>query len=94
MTHISNWRDLIRVEGEYKEYMMVPLNGYQMGNLIDAIAQVRDTGDWYGEFCDIVAAAMRAGDIKELGSNHGRTFTLEQIEAREIRSDEQTQRGS
>ena len=84
MTDISNWRNLIYIAGRYNEYLMVPLNEYQMGNLIDAIAQVKDTGDWYGEFCDIVAAAMRAKGIKELSSNNGRTFTLEQIERREV----------
>jgi len=84
VTDISNWAQFIHTAGQYSEYTMVPLNEYQMGNLIDAIAQVKDTGDWYGEFCDIVAAAMRARGIKELGSNNGRTFTLEQIGRREV----------
>ena len=38
----------------------VPLNEYQMGNLIDAISQVQDTGDWWHEFCSIVARAISA----------------------------------
>ena len=71
MTDISNWRDCIHimkiqarspwteVPCGHHEYLMVPLNDYQMGNLIDAISQVSDTGDWYGEFCEIVASAMR-----------------------------------
>ena len=84
MTDIDNWRSLIHSAGKHGEYLMVPLNEYQMGNLIDAIAQVNDTGDWYGEFCDIVAAAMRAKGIAVLGSNNGRTFTLEQIEQRKV----------
>jgi len=84
MTDISNWRDLIRVEGDYNEYLVVPLNTYQMGNVIDALSQVRDTGDWYGEFCDIIAAAIRKAGLKELRSNNGRTFSLEQIEKREL----------
>jgi hypothetical protein len=98
MTDISNWRGAIHImktrhrdpwsgkEDDYfDERLMVPLNEYQMGNLIDAIAQVSDTGDWYGEFCDIVAAAMRLAGLKTISSNNGRTFTLEQVESRDIR---------
>src|SRR5574337_896076 len=98
MTDISNWRSALHIRKvhhqdpwdgreteHYVERIMVPLNDYQMGNLIDAIAQVPDTGDWYGEFCDIVAAAMRLGGIKELRSNNDRTFTLAQVESRDIR---------
>ena len=91
MTDISNWRDCIHImktwskdpqeEGAYLyERLMVPLNEYQMGNLIDAMSQVRNTGDWYGEFCAIVAAAMRFKNYKQLTSNNGRAFSLEQIE--------------
>ena len=98
MTDISNWPETVHImkvphkdvwtgkeDNFLIERIMVPLNEYQMGNLIDAIAQVSDTGDWYGEFCDIVAAAMRLAGLKTISSNNGRTFTLEQVESRNIR---------
>ena len=82
MTDISNWPALIRKEGPY---VMVPLNVYQMGNLIDALAQVKDNGDWWGELQNIVAAAMDVQGVKELHSNTGRTFTRDQIWNHDIR---------
>jgi hypothetical protein len=57
-----------------REYVMIPLNAYQMGNLIDALAQVAETGDWYGEFCDIIAVAMRKAALTELSSNPDKTY--------------------
>jgi hypothetical protein len=82
MTDISNWPELIRKEGNY---MVVPLNEYQMGNLIDALAQVPDTGDWWSEIQDIVAVAMKYGCIDEVRSNTGKIYTREQILDRAIR---------
>ena len=38
----------------------------QMGNLIDALAQVAVTGDWYGEFCDIIAVAMQKSALTKI----------------------------
>jgi hypothetical protein len=76
MTDIGNWRDLIRVEGAY---ILVPLNAYQMGNLLDALTQAKDTGDWWRELQDIVAAAMDKAEIKEVQSNTGLTFTQGRI---------------
>jgi hypothetical protein len=64
------------------EYVMIPLNPYQMGNLIDALAQVAVTGDWYGEFCDIIAVAMHKSNLAKLWSNRGHIYTYEQIRAR------------
>jgi hypothetical protein len=61
------------------ERIMVPLNEYQMANLIDAISQVECNGDWYHEFCAIVARAMKIGGIKTLRSNRGRTFSIEDV---------------
>jgi len=98
MTDISNWYQTIFImkypnrniwTGEEEEYfverIMVPLNDYQMGNLIDALSQVENTGDWYGEFCDIVARAMKVAGLKKLCSNRGNTFTIEDIEKRNIK---------
>ena len=98
MTDISNWPETVHImKVPHKdvwtgkevnfliERIMVPLNEYQMGNLIDAIAQVQDTGDWWGEFCAIVARAMRVAGLKTISSNRGRTFTLEQVASGAIR---------
>jgi hypothetical protein len=96
MTDTGSWPDLIhvaRIMGNTEiiggvpvqpasEYVMIPLNPYQMGNLIDALAQVAVTGDWYGEFCDIIAVAMLKSALTELSSNRGHVYTYEQIRAR------------
>jgi hypothetical protein len=92
MTDTFPWRHLIHVakvrtddfrgEPAFLEYVMVPLKEYQMGNLIDAVAQVAETGDWYGEFCDIIADAMRKSALTKLSSNLGKLYTYEQIRAR------------
>jgi len=92
MTDTGPWRDLIHVakvrsgdwhgEPTFREFVMIPLKPYQMGNLIDAIAQVANTGDWYGEFCDIIAVAMQKSALTELSSNRGNVYTYEQIRAR------------
>lgn len=82
MTDVNNWPKLIREEGGY---VMVPLNPYQMGNVIDALAQVPDTGDWWSELQDIIGVAMRVANIEEVRSNSGKVFTREQILNRAIR---------
>lgn len=97
---MSGWDSLVQVamlrsidllKGKYYEppsfqrYILVPLNEYQMGNLIDAIGQVQDNGDWYGEFCNIVAVAMEKAGVSELTSNRGFKFTLGDIKSRNIR---------
>jgi len=90
MTDMSYWTDLINVcllrnvnwHGNYYEppsysrYVVVPLNEYQMGNLVDALAQVQDNGDWYGEVCNIISTAMRKAGIAELTSNRGNKYTV------------------
>jgi hypothetical protein len=92
MTDTKDWRRLIHVatvgtgdwhgEPTSAEYAMIPLNPYQMGNLIDAVAQAPETGDWYGEFCDIIAVAMEKWTLTKLSSNRGTVYTYEQIRAR------------
>ena len=64
---------------------LFPLNAYQMGNLVDALSQVHDNGDWWGEFLNMVWAAMDKLGIAELRSNNGRTFTKDQVWSRNIR---------
>jgi hypothetical protein len=103
VTDISNWYETIHImkimhrdalsgehDGTLSEYLMVPLNEYQMGNLIDAVAQVDATGDWYGEFCDIVAHAMRFMGIAELRSNRGNTYTVADVTSRMLRKSSDT----
>jgi len=91
MTDITNWADTVHImkypgrnaftgEEEYLiERIMVPLDHYQMGNLIDAIGQVQDTGDWWHEICHIVARAMQVARLDKLHSNRGNTFTLQDV---------------
>lgn len=85
MTDIGNWPDLIKRDGQYSEYIMLPFNEYQMGNIVDALSQVQENGDWWGEFLNIVHATMDKFGIQELRSNNGRTFTKDQIWSRNIR---------
>jgi hypothetical protein len=59
------------------------LNAYQVGNLIDAIGQAVDNGDWYGEFCNMVEQQMEG--IEKLASNRGNKFTRTDIQSRNIR---------
>ena len=81
MTDISNWPDLVEVKGHY---VMVPLNEYQMGNLMDALTQAQDSGDWWHELQDIVGVAMKKAGINEVRSNNGLTFTQDQIAQRNV----------
>ncbi len=87
MTDISKWAALIHqaksVDGS--EYVMVPLNWYQMGNLLDALTQAQDTGDWHHELQDIIGVSMTKFDIKELSSNRGKKFTRAQVCWRNIK---------
>lgn len=82
MSDIGHWMGLIRKEGPY---ILVPLNAYQMGNLLDALAIAPDTGDWWYEVQDIIAVAMKLADIDVLRGNSGREYTLEQVQSRKIR---------
>lgn len=81
MTDISNWPDLVEVKGNY---VVVPLNAYQMGNLMDALTQAQDSGDWWHELQDIVGVAMKKAGIVEIQSNNGLTFTQDQIAHRNV----------
>lgn len=81
MTDIGNWPDLIEKKGGY---VMVPLNEYQMGNLLDALTQVPNTGDWWAELQDLIGVAMKKADIEKVGSNRGLTFTRDDVLDRNI----------
>jgi hypothetical protein len=81
MTDIGNWPDFI----EKKDYyIVVPLNEYQMGNLLDALTQGQDTGDWWHELQDIIGVAMQKFGIETLSSNRGAVFTRKQVQNRDI----------
>lgn len=64
---------------------MVPLSEYQMANLVAALAQVPDTGDWWGELLNIVYVAMGVKGLETLQANNGMQFTREQISTGAIR---------
>ena len=83
MTDIGNWPDLIEAKAGY---IMVPLNEYQMGNLLDALTQVPDTGDWWHELQDLIGVAMKKNSIAKVGSNRGTEFTCKQVLERGIMS--------
>lgn len=81
MTDISNWRDAIHFH-ETKR-LMVPLNSYQIGHIVGAMWEMKKAGkingDWYGETLDIMAAAMKFAGIDAVWTNHGLSFTQEQV---------------
>lgn len=81
MTDISDWHLLIERKGPYA---MIPLNEYQMANLLDALAQARDNGDWYGELQDIIGMVMKKQGIENLISNRGIKYTREQVQRRAL----------
>lgn len=81
MTDIGNWPELI-VEKGY--YTLIPVNEYQMANLLDALTQSCENGDWWHEFQDIIALVMDKRGILELRSNSGKVFTREQVFNRDI----------
>jgi hypothetical protein len=83
MTDISDWPDLVHIH-DNGPYVMVPLTAYQMGNLLDALTQSVDSGDWWHELQDIVAVAMKRAGLKEVRSNSGKVFTYEQVRNRAI----------
>ena len=76
MTDRGDWPDLIERKGGY---IMVPLNEYQIGNLLDAITQAQTTGDWWWEWVSICSATMQKLGIKEVGSNRGLTFSVDNL---------------
>ena len=76
MTDIGDWPDLIEPKGRYT---MVPLNEYQMGNLLDALTQSQNNGDWWHELLDIIGVVMKKQGIESLQSNRGFTYTREQV---------------
>lgn len=99
MSDTSDWPNCVHVdrrpycnsltgepyEGVFVDRIMVPLSEYQMGNLIDAVGQVQNNGDWWMETCYIVACGMRAAGLKQISSNRGHTFTLKDVETGNIR---------
>lgn len=94
MTDISNWHEAIHImkmrfktwlsddDNSFIERIMVPINEYQMGNLIGALSRAREDGDWYGELCDIIGYAMKFAEIKSIRSNDGQVFSLEEVQHR------------
>lgn len=98
MTDISAWHELVHVaqliyrdawtgksdKKVFSQYIMIPLNEYQMGNLLDALTQSHDNGDWYHELQDIFGVAMEKAGITELRSNSGKIFTYDQVRKRLI----------
>lgn len=69
----------------FSQYVLLPMNAYRLGNLLDAVGQAQDNGDWYGEFCNIVHDAMQKVGVTELTSNRGNKFTLGDVMSRNIR---------
>jgi hypothetical protein len=74
------------------EYVMLPFNEYQMGNLLAYFYgqwNATDTGmhpelnigtgDWWQEIPNVIACAMWKLDIKEVHSNNGLTFVLKRF---------------
>ena len=63
----------------FSEYVQVPLNEYQMGNLLGMILRAQETGDWYQELISIIGVAMAKAGIEKITSNLGDEFTLKDI---------------
>ena len=63
------------------EFVLLPWNEYQLGNLLGMLkdAHGRQDGDWWGEILSLVMTAMERLKIKELADNRGNRFTLENL---------------
>lgn len=83
MTDISDWPLLIERKGSYA---IIPLSEYQMANLLDALTQAQENGDWWHELQDIIGVVMKKQEIESLRSNRGITFTRDQVLNRGIMS--------
>lgn len=66
-------------------YPMLPINEYQLGNLLGLLkrSQDKDNGDWWWELVNIAIAAMDILHIEELKSNWGDTFTAQSLRSGE-----------
>ncbi len=64
------------VRGGDCEYIMLPFNEYQMGNLLGLLKRSQDkaNGDWFLERVAIIMVAMRNLGIEEVHSNWGDVF--------------------
>lgn len=75
----NRWQDLPDGTPVFSEYVQVPLNAYQMGNLLEALKMAEEDGDWHQELIAIIAYAMDKAGIIEVTSNQGSTFRLEML---------------
>ncbi len=94
MTDINQWPELVqKVElrkrdystGKYLNppyyvtYVIIPLNEYQIGNLLGALKRTEPTGDWYYELISLITEAMEKLDLKEVRSNSGDIFAFKEV---------------
>lgn len=75
----GTYQDLPNGEPVYFEYVQVPFNDYQIGNLLGALARSERNGDWWHEVLSILLVAMDEAGIKEIGNNFGDHFSIEDI---------------
>lgn len=59
-------------------YVVVPLNEYQIGNLVGLLSRSgqHDNGDWFHEFAYILAEAMEELGLEAINNNFGDRITL------------------
>jgi hypothetical protein len=77
--HTKEWQNSPGGKPAFLEYIQVPLNEYQMGNILEMLSNAGDTGDWYEELISIMIAAMDRANIKSVTGNDGTTFELEDL---------------
>ena len=92
MTDINNWSELVQVvkfrsrnfNGKYNEppyfsdYTLIPVDEYQLSNLLGCVISSQPTGDWWQELVSIVTVAMQKSGLKELRTN-GAAFTIDDL---------------
>lgn len=81
----GSYMDLPNGEPIYTEYVQVPFNDYQIGNLLGALARTDRNGDWWNEVLSILLVAMDEAGIKEIGNNFGDRFSIEDIRRGQLR---------
>lgn len=75
----DEWQDLPDGTPVFQEYVQIPLNEYQIGNILEMLDNAEDTGDWYLELLSILIVAMDKAGIKEVKSNKGRFFRIDDL---------------
>lgn len=58
----------------WTSYAMIPLSDYQLGNVLAAVMDHKNDGDWWHEVQSILLLATEELGLYEVSANDGRTW--------------------